>query len=288
MQSVLEAQFSRIKEMMTQHGGFLPVQDVQAILQEFDLTEDQLLQALLPLAKQFSIVPLSQFRVAAIAVGASGNLYFGANMELFSLPLTQAVHAEQSAVIMAHTHGETEITKLISSEKPCGFCRQFLYELASADQLTILLDGHLTKLPQLLPHAFGAKDLGVKVDLLADKQRALQLVQSDQDEMTLIALRAANHSYAPYTHSYAGVALRTKDGKIFHGSYLENAAFNPSLAPLQSALVHLIQSGAQLTDITEVVLVQVEKCKVNHALFTQDALKVLCSQADWRTIAAVV
>lgn len=281
MQSALTTHFSRIKQQLTQHGGFLPVQDVQAMLQEFDLTEDQLLQALLPLVKTFSVAPYSQFHVGAIAVGATGNFYVGANMELSALPLTQAVHAEQSAIIMAHTHGETEITKLTSSENPCGFCRQFLYELASAERLIMLLpDGSLTKLPHLLPHAFGAKDLGVKVDLLADKERSLQLTQPATDELTVTALRAANHSYSPYTKAYAGVALRSKDGKIFHGGYLENAAFNPSISPLQAAFVHLIQSGGNFTNVIEVALVQVKNSAVDHRTFTEVTIKALCPQAN--------
>lgn len=280
MQSVLAAHFARIKSLLIQHGGFLPVQDVQAILQEFDLTEDQLLQALLPLVKTFSVAPFSQFHVGAIAVGATGNFYVGANMELKTLPLTQAVHAEQSAIVMAHAHGETEITKLTSSENPCGFCRQFLYELATAHKLIMLLpDGSLTKLPHLLPHAFGAKDLGVQVDLLADKQRALQLAEVATEQLTVTALRAANHSYSPYTKSYAGVALRTKDNKIFHGSYLENAAFNPSLSPLQAAFVHLTQSGVSFADVVEAALVQVKDSAVDHRLFTASTLKAMCPQA---------
>ncbi len=283
MQSALTTHFARIKELIIQHGGFLPVQDVQAMLQEFDLTEDQLLHALLPLVKTFSVAPYSQFHVGAIAVGATGNFYCGANMELSALPLNQAVHAEQSAIVMAHTHGETEITKITSSENPCGFCRQFLYELATADRLIVMMpNSYLVKLPHLLPHAFGAKDLGVKVDLLADKQRDLQLLQSSSDQLTLSAKHAANHSYSPYTNAYAGVALRTKDDRLFHGSYLENAAFNPSLSPLQAAFVHLVQSGATFADVTDCVLVQMEGSTVDHQTITQETLRALCPHATFK------
>lgn len=275
--------------MIKQHGGFLPVQDVQVLQQEFDLTENQLLQALLPVAKEAAVVPFSQFRVGAIAVGATGNLYFGANMELNSLPLILAVHAEQSAVVMAHTHGETGISKIISSEKPCGFCRQFLFELPDAGQLGVLLpDGHLTTLSRLLPDAFSAKDLGVKVDLLADKQRLLQVDAPETDELAAAALQAANHAYAPFTKAYAGVALQTEDGRIYLGSYLENAAFNPSLAPLQAAFVYVVQSGASLSDVREAVLVEVKDSAMHHAALTEMTLKTLCPQAHFRVVEAAL
>jgi len=37
-----------------------------------------------------------------------------------------------------------------------------------------------------------------------------------------------------YTFDYAGVALKTSDGGIFTGSLAENAAFNPSMSPLEA------------------------------------------------------
>ena len=46
--------------------------------------------------------------------------------------------------------------------------------------------------------------------------------------MVYVALEAANMSYAPYSKSYAGVALRTSRG-IIAGAHAENAAFNPSI-----------------------------------------------------------
>ncbi|MEG3387511.1 hypothetical protein V5H41_28630, partial [Salmonella enterica] len=47
----------------------------------------------------------------------------------------------------------------------------------------------------------------------------------------------------PYSHSPSGVALECKDGRIFTGSYAENAAFNPTLPPLQGALNLLSLNG---------------------------------------------
>lgn len=63
-------------------------------------------------------------------------------------------------------------------------------------------------------------------------------------------------SYAPYSKSYAGVALRVRNGAIVTGAYAENAAFNPSLSPLQAALSQLNLQGLVWNDLVEGVLVQ--------------------------------
>jgi cytidine deaminase len=52
---------------------------------------------------------------------------------------------------------------------------------------------------------------------------------------------------------------------IVGGSYLENAAFNPSLAPLQSALVSLVVHQEAFADITRVVLVESSAGMISHA-----------------------
>ncbi|MBT8368277.1 MAG: cytidine deaminase, partial [Deltaproteobacteria bacterium] len=46
-------------------------------------------------------------------------------------------------------------------------------------------------------------------------------------------------SYAPYSQNYAGCAIKTVDGKMYTGRYAENAAFNPSLSALQTAIISL-------------------------------------------------
>ncbi|MCB0097347.1 MAG: hypothetical protein KDE46_16565, partial [Caldilineaceae bacterium] len=66
----------------------------------------------------------------------------------------------------------------------------------------------------------------------------------------------ANRSYAPYSANYAGAAVQTIDGAIFAAPYAENAAFNPSLSPLQGALLHLHLAGRSFADIQQAALVE--------------------------------
>lgn len=47
-----------------------------------------------------------------------------------------------------------------------------------------------------------------------------------------------------------------KEGRIFSGSYAENAAFNPALPPLQSALNLLSLNGIAFSTIERIVLAE--------------------------------
>lgn len=280
MLSRLKERFSQIHAEIIRHEGMLPVEFVQSLLVEFDATEDQLLNAILPFVGESSFCPISHFKVSAIAIGMTGNWYTGANQEYQTLPLSLTVHAEQAAVAMAHVHGETGITKIAASKNPCGFCRQFLNEITDSGELDVLLpDGSLNKLSQLLPYAFGPAELGVRGGLLSSSSQ--QLTSDANDALEVAAFHAASRSYSPYAKSCAGVALATKDGRIFQGSYLENAAFNPGLQALQAAFVHLLQSGAQFADVTESVLVQ-HQGAVNHAALTEIMMEAICPQARLR------
>jgi cytidine deaminase len=81
-----------------------------------------------------------------------------------------------------------------------------------------------------------------------------------------------------YTSSYAGVALKTRDGGIFTGSVAENAAFNPSMSPLEAAIVNLVISGGKsYADIVDAVLVDAVGSKASQAAATHDVLRTITS-----------
>lgn len=210
--------------------------------------------SLLAQAAEFSRPPLSNFRVGAVARGASGALYLGANAEFAGESLVFTLHAEQSAVANAWMHGETGIDLIATSAAPCGFCRQFLNELASAPALQVFMNGHSRPLAELLPESFGPRDLGVAGGLLATTNHELTI--AEEDVLAQAALAAANMSYAPYSGAFAGVALQTTEGIIVAGAYAENAAFNPCLEPLTAALSQLNLRGSDFGSIAEAVLVQ--------------------------------
>ena len=219
-------------------------------------TIEQRLVELIPEAKKLAVPPISNFYVGVVALGTSGNIYYGANYEFPGEALSFTVHAEQAAVVNAMAHGETGLQMLAVSAAPCGYCRQFLNELTTASTLQIVLpNAPPVPLASLLPSAVGPTDLGVDAALMSPHSHGLTL--DVDDDLADAALAAANASYAPYTHAYAGVALRTRDGAIFRGSLAENAAYNPSMSPLEAAIVNMVISGGKTyADIAEAVLVE--------------------------------
>lgn len=241
-----------------------------------------LMTRLLPAAAEFSRPPISKYRVGAIARGTThGNLYFGANLEFAGEALSFTVHAEQSAVANAWSHGEEGVDLVATSAPPCGFCRQFLNELSTSAQLGLVTTEGTTPLSELLPASFGPRDLGIPAGLMAATDHGLSIDVSG-DQLALAALAAANRSHAPYSKSYAGVALRTTGGVLAAGSYGENAAFNPSLSPLQAALSNLNLAGGRFDEIEDAVLVHVDAL---HLSATRTVLAAVCA-APLRTIEA--
>ena len=254
-----------------QHSlAVLPAELMQRLQQVSGLELPQLTLTLLPLAAAFSYATISHFHVGAIVWGGSGNFYLGANMEFSRQSLSQTIHAEQCAINHAWLHHETSLLGITINASPCGHCRQFMNETSSAQTLRIYLPTSEHSLPQLLPAAFGPRDLGVLDGLLQPQQHPLPHQLTDR--LLLAAAEAATQSYAPYSHSYAGVALQTQDGTLFCGRYAENAAFNPSLPPLQSALIMLRMAGHAPEDIQAAALVESQQGQISHLAATQALL----------------
>ncbi|MCE5294547.1 MAG: cytidine deaminase, partial [Chlamydiales bacterium] len=249
---------------------FIPNSAVQNILSDVpEMTVDDLLLYLVPLAQQFARPAISGYHVGAVGLGASGNIYIGVNLEFSDLPST--IHAEQFMVVNARNHQEIAIDTIALSAAPCGHCRQFLSEIANAGTIRILTpENEPTTLGALLPHSFGPQDLGLQGDLLS---QASAPFPSSLDVVER-AREAALCSYAPYTNKIAGVAFTTLDGNIYSGSVLENAAYNPTVPPFTSALVDFVTRTSILEDgeavlmlysqIDKVVLVEFEDANIKQ------------------------
>jgi len=81
-------------------------------------------------------------------------------------------------------------------------------------------------------------DLNMKSGLTASPESPvkLELETPSEDPLILGALKAAERSYAPYTKNYSGCAILTSEKIVYTGRYAENAAFNPGISPLQTAI----------------------------------------------------
>lgn len=271
----LQANEVSIQEFFPSNPFFIPKEQVESLLQKTGLGIDELLIRLIPIAKSYARPPISEYMVGTAALGNSGSVYLGVNLEFAGLPLNNAVHGEQFLIANARNHGETGIAKLAISAAPCGHCRQFLHEFDCEEQLEVLIPNHPPeKLSFFLPKAFGPRDLGLM-------ESPWNRYSEEGGKPFAIALAAAQNSHAPYSKSKAGIAIQTADGSVYAGSYMENAAFNPSLSPLHAALVALVSDLRSYDEIIRVVLVEAEGAKISQEASTRELLSRIAPQAEF-------
>jgi len=98
--------------------------------------------------------------VACALLSSSGNLYFGVCIDIVS---GIGFCAEHSAIAAMVTAGESGIAKIVAVWgdgvvlPPCGRCREFIYQLDSANlsnTQVILGESRAVKLKELLPHPY--------------------------------------------------------------------------------------------------------------------------------------
>lgn len=265
-----------LHEILIQKGksAHICAHQFKELLEKSGLNEQDLKLALLPVAASFGHTPLSKFHVGAVVQGQSGNIYLGANMEFTGVQLGQTIHAEQSAISHAWMHGETGLIDITINYSPCGHCRQFMNELNNASELKIQLPQRESmSLASLLPESFGPDDLNIQERLMSGHRLTCGLEGVSTD--MALAIEALNTSHAPYTKNYAGVALRLNDGWVAQGSYAENAAYNPSLPPLQVALNLVRLSGYEFDEISHAALAEVAHAPISHLAETQSTLEMI-------------
>jgi cytidine deaminase len=113
-------------------------------------------------ARKAAYAPYSGYHVGAAALGGTGRVYSGCNVENSSYGLTLC--AERVAILKAISEGEREVAALaVATENgasPCGACRQVLFEFGpTARVLLCAADGTHKEVgaDDLLPGAFTFK-----------------------------------------------------------------------------------------------------------------------------------
>ena len=270
------------------YRGRIPSAEVSALMKAERLTRDALMLKLIPVAKSFAHAPLSNYFVGAVVLGRSSSLYLGCNIEIPGNMLGLAVHGEQAATANAYMSEETGIEAITVGGAPCGHCRQFLSETSLDLAMRVIMkDGSSVRLSELLPQAFGPRNLGFNQGSFPVKRARLSTTANSSDPLVREALNAACAAYTPYTRSPSGVSLLTSNGRVFSGSYIENAAFNPSLPPLETALAGYFAAGQKGGQIERAVLLEKEKPGISHETTTRSALAVLAPSVRLETYLAV-
>jgi cytidine deaminase len=255
--------------------GIIPAAQADKLVAQMAISIEELMHLLVPIARCYAYVPISNYHVGSVVRGTSGNLYFGGNLEFPGLGLNMTVHGEQAAVVNARLHGETGLDALAVNGTPCGHCRQFLAEINNPHLAIIYPQGPNKPLSQVLPHAFSPQALGNKQGLFDPIQPKPQLTLDSDDILTNTALQVALESYAPYSNNWSGIAVQLSNGLIVAGPYLESVAFNPSLSPLQTVLVALRLRQQPWQEIQDAVLVEQKASLSSHKQMSRALLATL-------------
>jgi cytidine deaminase len=259
---------------------FIPAGVVKRLLSEYNLSIEGLLNKIIPLAQKHALPSISNYYVGAVGIGNDGNIYSGVNLEFPCMPLNYSIHAEQFLAIHARNHGETKLSTIALSAAPCGHCRQFLYEFYKNNDLIFVTPNNQSiKLSELLPHPFGPFDLNVNEN--TNTKRKNMPSKSSITSLSEMAKEALHYSHAPYSISKSGIGLQLKDGEIFKGSYFENAAFNPSIPPLQAALIALVAANRSFKEISQVILAENSFNRISQKESTLALLKQISPEAEF-------
>jgi cytidine deaminase len=68
------------------------------------------------------------------------------------------------------------------------------------------------------------------------------------------AVAAAERAYAPYSNFHVGAAVRARDGRIFEGVNVENAAYPLGVCAERSALVRAVVEGCRPGDLDAIAI----------------------------------
>lgn len=123
-------------------------------------------EKLIEIAKQArgrASAPFSNFKVGAVLVGKTGEIFTGCNIENASYGLTMC--AERVAIFKAISEGAKDFQKIVvvadtnDLTPPCGACRQIIWEFCGDVEIILAnLRGktEIFQMKELFPRAFDA------------------------------------------------------------------------------------------------------------------------------------
>ena len=74
------------------------------------------------------------------------------------------------------------------------------------------------------------------------------------DELLAVADAAAQRAYAPYSEYLVGAAVRARDGRVFEGVNVENAAYPLGICAERTALASAVVGGCRPGDLEEIAI----------------------------------
>lgn len=273
-------------------GGVLSAEIATGLIERYGLSGiDDVMLLGLGVAQTLARPPISDFHVGAIGLEAeTGNLILGGNVEFPGSHLGTTIHGEGFVFTRAFSRG-TSIKRIALGEAhPCGHCRQYLSEFAFGPELELIDPlGHCLTLGDLYPWPFDSRYLGQPGALPGAVNFPSLKPQGQLRQAAGIAplIAAGSRSHAPYSGCPAAIMLSMADGQLITGAAIESVAFNPTVGPLQAALIELVAHGYAFTDIVRTTLGTVVDGSVDYSMSTRNLLAVIAPAAsldilDWR------
>jgi cytidine deaminase len=72
------------------------------------------------------------------------------------------------------------------------------------------------------------------------------------DDLYERAVAAAEHAYAPYSNYLVGAAVRARDGRVFEGVNVENAAYPLGVCAERTAIARAVSEGCRPGDLESI------------------------------------
>jgi cytidine deaminase len=74
------------------------------------------------------------------------------------------------------------------------------------------------------------------------------------DDLIARAAAIAERAYAPYSNYFVGAAVRARDGRIFEGVNVENAAYPLGICAERTAIAWAVVAGCRPGDLEEIAI----------------------------------
>ena len=278
----------RADALAAARGGVIRAGDAAGLVAAHGLSGiRELMLLLLDAAKDYAKPPISGFYVGAVGLESpSGDLVLGGNVEFPGTHLGYTLHGEGFVATRVFNRGAELAVIAIGEAHPCAHCRQYLSEFASSSRLKLIDPlGHTLTLAQLYPWPFDPDYLG-ELGAVAGQFRwpSLRLASPASGAIADAVLAAGRHAHAPYSKCPGAVVLELSGGQLIAGASVESVAFNPTVGPLQSALVELLAEGREYGEIEAATLGTVIGGAVDYSFSTRELLGKVAPAARLTTL----
>jgi cytidine deaminase len=74
------------------------------------------------------------------------------------------------------------------------------------------------------------------------------------DDLYARAIAIADRAYAPYSNFHVGAAVRARDGRVFEGVNVENAAYPLGICAERTVIASAVVAGCRPGDLEEIAI----------------------------------